>query len=105
MRIDLPIPAIVVRAVLDLHTRRKTDQGLDEHPYVGSVVVQWEEVDPSAPTRIVHEIPVWTSKPHWDAPGYATEQAENAARKEAAEALAEALRGLCRPSYPALTGD
>ncbi len=38
MRIDLPIPAIVIRAVLDLHTRRKTDQGLDEHPYVGSVV-------------------------------------------------------------------
>ncbi len=34
------------------------------------------EVDPSAPTRIVHEIPVWTSKPYWDSPGYATEEAQ-----------------------------
>ncbi len=104
MRIDLPIPAIVIRAVLDLHTRRKTDEGLDEHPYVGSLVVQWEEVDASAPTRIVHEIPVWTSKPYWDAPGYASDEAENAARQEAVEVLAEALRGLCRRSYPAPEG-
>ncbi len=89
MRIDLPVPAIVIRAKLVVDDDLRNDHG--DYPFLGSVIVQWEEVRPDDDRRVVHEIIVWTGQPHYDAPGYATEEAENAARQEAAEWLASRL--------------
>ena len=79
---------------MDLDVSRPHPQeGYDEYPWVGDIVVQWEEQ--SGTEHVLHERIVWTGEPRWDAPGYSTEEAENQARRDAANRLADLMSVLC----------
>ena len=89
------VPHIVVQARMDLDIARPhPDEGYDEYPWVGDIVVQWTETTPDGDAVLCHRT-VWTSEPRWDAPGYGSDEAENAARRDAALRLADALTELC----------
>ena len=92
--LPLPVPAVVVRARMDLDVSRPhPEEGYDEYPWVGDIVVQWEEQSGTGPVR--RETVVWTSAPRWDAPGYSSDDAEDLARRDAADRLAQVLSRLC----------
>ncbi len=76
---------------------RRGENGSSEHPWIGHIVVQWQERHPS--DYLVHEKIVWSGQPRWDAPGYSSDEAENQAREDAANRLAEVLSFLCGPGW------
>ncbi len=90
------VPGVVVRARMDLDVSRPhPEEGYAEYPWVGDIVVQWEEQPPGR-DPVLHQTVVWTSPPRWDAPGYSSDDAEDLARRDAARRLAEVLSQLCR---------
>ncbi len=94
MRIDVPGPSILVRARMDLDAaRRHPREGYDEYPWVGDIVVQWEEQQHA--DYVLHERVVWSGEPRWDEPGYSIDSAENQARRDAAHRLADVMVALC----------
>lgn len=76
--------------------RRHPREGYDEYPWVGDIVVQWEEQQHA--DYVLHERVVWSGEPRWDEPGYGSDSAENQARQDAADRLADVMIALCGTS-------
>lgn len=99
MKRDVPFPNLVVRCRMDLDVSRPhPEEGYEEYPWVGDIVVQWEEFQHAE--AVLHERVVWTGEPQWDAPGYSSEDAENRAMRAAASRLADLMSMLCDAVLP-----